>query len=160
MIRMISNWKKTRFGHHGLYNNTSEQLSLECDTICFSVILLVLTGDGSIGLIPGWFVKHGVSRRVSHPGWTSLMINAAKYQRCDETADRHHQADTRRWINAGLTLVQRRRRWSSVKPPFIHRLVPAGHPPPGIADSQLCERWALVRGKYTYQDNAVYLLLK
>ena len=35
-------------------------------------------------------------------------------------------ADTRRWINAGLTLVQRRRRWSNVKPVLIQRLVSAG----------------------------------
>ena len=34
--------------------------------------------------------------------------------------------DTRRWINAGLTLVQRRRRWTNVKPTLIQRLVSAG----------------------------------
>ena len=35
-------------------------------------------------------------------------------------------ADTRRWMNFGYTLVQRRRRWSNVKPTFIQRLVSAG----------------------------------
>ena len=32
-------------------------------------------------------------------------------------------ADSRRWINAGLALVQRRRRWTNVKPTLIERLV-------------------------------------
>ena len=36
--------------------------------------------------------------------------------------------DTRRWINVGLTLVQRRRRWTNVKSTLIQRLVPAGIP--------------------------------
>ena len=35
-------------------------------------------------------------------------------------------ADIRRWINAGLTLVQRLRRWISVKLTLIQRLVSAG----------------------------------
>ena len=35
-------------------------------------------------------------------------------------------ADTRRWINVGLPLVQRRRRWANVKPTLIQRLVSAG----------------------------------
>ena len=35
-------------------------------------------------------------------------------------------ADTRRWIIVGLTLVQRRRRWTNVKPTLIKRLVSAG----------------------------------
>ena len=34
--------------------------------------------------------------------------------------------DTRRWINVGLTLVQRRRRWTNNKPTLIQRLVSAG----------------------------------
>ena len=35
-------------------------------------------------------------------------------------------ADTRRWINVGLTLVQRRRRWTNFKPALIQRFVSAG----------------------------------
>ena len=35
-------------------------------------------------------------------------------------------ADTRRWINVGLTLVQRRRRWTNVEPTLIQRIVSAG----------------------------------
>ena len=35
-------------------------------------------------------------------------------------------ADTRRLFNAGFTLVQRRRRWTNVKPTLIKRLVSAG----------------------------------
>ena len=35
-------------------------------------------------------------------------------------------ADTRRRINVGLTLVQRRRRWSSVKPTLTQRFVSVG----------------------------------
>ena len=35
-------------------------------------------------------------------------------------------ADTRRWINVGLTLVHRLRRWTNVKPTLIQRLVSAG----------------------------------
>ena len=35
-------------------------------------------------------------------------------------------ADTRRWINVGLTLVQRRRRWTSVKPTLMQILESAG----------------------------------
>ena len=35
-------------------------------------------------------------------------------------------ADTRRYINAGLTLIQRRRRWTNVKPTLIQRLLSAG----------------------------------
>ena len=38
----------------------------------------------------------------------------------------HIPADTRRWINVVLTLVHRRRRWSSVKTTLIQRLVSAG----------------------------------
>ena len=43
-------------------------------------------------------------------------------------ADRQmtHPVDTWRWINVGLTLVQRRRRWTNVKPTSIQRLVSAG----------------------------------
>ena len=37
-----------------------------------------------------------------------------------------HAADTRRRINVGLAVVQRRRRWTNVKPTLIHRLVSAG----------------------------------
>ena len=37
-----------------------------------------------------------------------------------------YTADTRRWINAGLTSVHRLRRWTSVKPTLIQRLVSAG----------------------------------
>ena len=42
--------------------------------------------------------------------------------------NQHHtfQADARRCIDAGLTLVQRRRRWTNVKPTSIYRLVSAG----------------------------------
>ena len=39
----------------------------------------------------------------------------------------HNPADTRCWINAGLTLVQRRRRWTNVKPTLIQHLVSAGN---------------------------------
>ena len=35
-------------------------------------------------------------------------------------------ADTRCWINAGLTLVQRRRRWTNVKPTSIQHIVSDG----------------------------------
>ena len=35
-------------------------------------------------------------------------------------------ADTRRRINVGLTLVQRPRRWTKVKPTMIWRIVSAG----------------------------------
>ena len=35
-------------------------------------------------------------------------------------------ADTRRWINVGLTLVHRLRSWTNVKPALIQRLVSAG----------------------------------
>ena len=38
-----------------------------------------------------------------------------------------YPADTRRWINAALTLVQRRRRWTNIKPTLIQRLVSAGY---------------------------------
>ena len=38
----------------------------------------------------------------------------------------YNPADTRRWINIGLTLVHRLRRWTNVKPTLIQRLVPAG----------------------------------
>ena len=38
----------------------------------------------------------------------------------------YRPADTRRLINVGLTLVQYRRRWTSVKPTLIKRLVSAG----------------------------------
>ena len=34
-------------------------------------------------------------------------------------------SDTRRWINVGLTLVQRLRRWINVKPTLFQRLVSA-----------------------------------
>ena len=37
-------------------------------------------------------------------------------------------ADTRRWINVGLTLVHRLRRWTNVNPTLIQRLVSAGWP--------------------------------
>ena len=36
-------------------------------------------------------------------------------------------AGTRRWINVGLTLVQRRRWWTNVKPTLIQRLVFVGN---------------------------------
>ena len=36
-------------------------------------------------------------------------------------------ADTRRWINVGLTLVQRSRRWTNVKTTLIQRRVSAGN---------------------------------
>ena len=39
-------------------------------------------------------------------------------------------ADTRRSINVGLKLGQRRRRWTNVKPTMIERLVSAGRPLP------------------------------
>ena len=35
-------------------------------------------------------------------------------------------ADTRRFINVGLTFVHRLRRWTNVKPTWIQRLVSAG----------------------------------
>ena len=35
-------------------------------------------------------------------------------------------ANTRRWINVGLTLVHRLRRWTNVKPTLIQRRVSAG----------------------------------
>ena len=38
-----------------------------------------------------------------------------------------YPADTIHWINVGLTLVQRRRRWTSVNPTLIQRLVSAGY---------------------------------
>ena len=37
-----------------------------------------------------------------------------------------HLADTTRWIYVGLTLVQRRRRWTNGKPTLIQCIVPAG----------------------------------
>ena len=37
-------------------------------------------------------------------------------------------ADTRHWINVGLTLVQRCRRWTNVKQTLLQRLVSAGTP--------------------------------
>ena len=37
------------------------------------------------------------------------------------------RADTRCWINVGLTLDQRRRRWTNVKPTLIQRLVSVGY---------------------------------
>ena len=45
---------------------------------------------------------------------------------CNVHYDKYHSADTRRWINVGLTLVQRRRRWTHGKPTLIQRLVSAG----------------------------------
>ena len=42
------------------------------------------------------------------------------------------QAATRLWINVGMTLVHRLRRWTSVKPTLIQRLVLAGYAPVGL----------------------------
>ena len=39
---------------------------------------------------------------------------------------RGNPTDTRRWINVGLTLVQRRRRWTNGKSTLIQRFVSAG----------------------------------
>ena len=48
----------------------------------------------------------------------------------DEVQINYHgnPADTRRWVNVGLTFVQRRRRCTNGKPALIHRLVSAGKP--------------------------------
>ena len=39
----------------------------------------------------------------------------------------NHPSRHKEWINAGLTLVQRLRRWTNDKPTLIQRLVSAGH---------------------------------
>ena len=38
-----------------------------------------------------------------------------------------YPAGTRRWINVGLTLVNRLRRWTNVEPTLIPRIVPAAY---------------------------------
>ena len=53
-----------------------------------------------------------------------LRINAAMY--CDHLIS--YPTDTIRWINVGLTLVQRRRRWTNVKPTLIPRTYVASQP--------------------------------
>ena len=52
-------------------------------------------------------------------------------------ASTNFPADTRRWINAGLTLVQRRRRWINIKTTLIQRLVSAGSPQTAYIDPEL-----------------------
>ena len=41
-------------------------------------------------------------------------------------ACQHSQKNTRRWPNAGPILAHRLRRWSSIKPALVQRLVFAG----------------------------------
>ena len=41
----------------------------------------------------------------------------------------HYPANTSRWINVGLMLVNRLRRWTNVKPIVTQRLMPAGYQP-------------------------------
>ena len=52
-------------------------------------------------------------------------------------------ADTRRWITVGLALVQRRRRWTNVKPAVIQRLVSAGILSPN--DGSMLVQWLSLR---------------
>ena len=48
------------------------------------------------------------------------QVSRLKKVQCTTT---HIPVDTRRWINVGLTLVQRRRRWTNVKPALIQSLL-------------------------------------
>ena len=74
----------------------------------------------------------------------SLLLTAAMYR----------PADTRRWINVSLTLVQRRTRWTNVKPTLFQSLVSAGRIvlcPVGIGAFYRpcsCNAW--------FQDNGLY----
>ena len=56
-----------------------------------------------------------------------------------------YTANRWRWINVGLTLVQRRRRWTSVKPTLSQRLVSAGIVYWKLAN---CSVWRNVAGAF------------
>ena len=70
-------------------------------------------------------------------------------------------ADEIRWINVGLRLVQRRRRWTNVKPTLIQRLVDAGRAKGAVyTESDLttkkpCSRLNTPRETYTQQTRDV-----
>ena len=58
------------------------------------------------------------SIRMSHRGRPGSEISSDDSQIIMFT-----RANTRRWINGGLSLGQRRRLWANIKPPLIQRLV-------------------------------------
>ena len=72
-----------------------------------------------------------VARSAGFPEIKKISLNLANAGIVFKSPARFrpHPADTRRWINVGLTLVQRRGRWSDVKPTLIQRLVSAGYIP-------------------------------
>ena len=71
----------------------------------------------------------------------SLICNTSRWitpsrdprRRQSPSDDRHQMTNTRRWISVGLPLVQRRRRWTNVKPTLIRRLVPSRELGPEVA---------------------------
>ena len=58
--------------------------------------------------------------------WISLVHGPQNHAWADPPSLQPFPADTIRWINVGLSLVQRRRQWTRVQPTLIQRLVSVG----------------------------------
>ena len=72
-----------------------------------------------------WIIVNKTSIYLSLD-WRYEDSNSDDYYRYRFMLSNISPADTRRWINVGLTLVQRRRMWTNVKPTLIQHLVSAG----------------------------------
>ena len=75
------------------------------------------------------YTKKSFEIRVGHsPGFglPSVAILPWVCRKRRGTIFTHLPADTRRWINVSLTLVQRRKRWTNVNPALIQCLMSAG----------------------------------